>query len=30
MSQNEENLLWHKCLGHVNFDNLIKIRKNRM
>jgi hypothetical protein len=29
MSQIEENWLWHKCLSHVNFDNLVKIRKNQ-
>lgn len=29
MGQVEENWLWHKCLGHVNFDNLVRISKNQ-
>ena len=27
MSQTYESWLWHKQLGHLNFDNLIKINK---
>ena len=29
MSQVEENLLWHKRLGHLSFDNLARISKNK-
>ncbi|XP_059073266.1 uncharacterized protein LOC131874064 [Cryptomeria japonica] len=29
MGQVEENWLWHKRLGHVNFDNLVRISKNQ-
>ena len=29
ISQVEESWLWHKMLCHVNFDNLVKIRKNK-
>lgn len=29
MSQVEENWLWHKRLGHLNFDNLVRISKNK-
>ena len=29
IAQVEESWLWHKRLCHVNFDNLIKIRKNK-
>ena len=29
MSQVEENQLWHKRLGHLNFDNLARISKNK-
>ena len=28
-AQVEESLLWHKRLCHLNFDNLIKIRKEK-
>lgn len=27
MGQIEDNWLWHKCLGHINFDNLVRISK---
>ena len=29
IAQVEERWLWHKILCHVNFDNLVKIRKYR-
>ena len=29
ISQVEESWLWHKRLCHVNFDNVVKIRKFR-
>ena len=29
VAQVEKNWLWHKKLCHVNFDNLVKIIKNR-
>ena len=29
IAQVEESRLWHKRLCHVNFDNLVNIRKNR-
>ena len=29
IAQVEESWLWHKILCHVNFDNLIKIRKHK-
>lgn len=29
IAQVEESLLWHKRLCHVNFDNLVKIRKHK-
>ena len=29
MSQVEENWLWHKRLGHLSFDNLARISKNK-
>ena len=29
MSQVEENWLWHRRLGHLNFDNLARISKNK-
>lgn len=29
MDQVEKNWLWYKCLRHVNFDNLVRIRKNQ-
>ena len=29
IAQAEESWLWHKRLFHVNFDNLVNIRKNR-
>ena len=29
IAQVEESQLWHKRLHHVNFDNLVKIRKHR-
>ena len=29
VSQIEESWLWHKRLWHVNFDNLVKIRKHK-
>ena len=29
IAQVEESWLWHKRLCHVNFDNLIKIRKDK-
>ena len=25
MSQIDERLLWHRRLGHLNFDNLVKV-----
>lgn len=25
MSQIDENLLWHRRMGHINFDNLVKV-----
>lgn len=27
MGQVEDKWLWHKCLGHINFDNLVRINK---
>ena len=29
LGQVDENWLWHKSLCHVNFDNLINIRKKK-
>lgn len=29
MGEIEENWLWHKHLGHINFDNLVRISKNQ-
>ena len=29
MSQVEENWLWHKRLGHLNFNNLARISKHK-
>ena len=28
MNQIDEILLWHRRMGHLNFDNLVKISKN--
>jgi len=28
MSQIDKSWLWHKRMGHVGFDNLIKVNKN--
>lgn len=25
MSQIDENLLWHRRMGYINFDNLVKV-----
>ena len=27
MSQIDESMLWHRRMGHLNFDNLVKISK---
>jgi hypothetical protein len=27
MGQIDQSWLWHKRMGHINFDNLVKIRK---
>ena len=27
MSQIDESMLWHRRMGHLKFDNLVKIRK---
>jgi hypothetical protein len=27
MSQIDENWLWHRRMGHISFDNLIKVSK---
>ena len=30
MSQTDESVLWHRRMGHLNFDNLVKIIKKRV
>ena len=30
MSQIDESLLWHRRMGHLKFDNLVKISKKRV
>ena len=27
MGQRDESWLWHRRMGHINFDNLVKINK---
>ena len=27
LAKEDESWLWHKRMGHINFDNLVKIRK---
>ena len=30
MGKEDESWLWHKRLGHINFDNLVKISKKKV
>ena len=30
LAKEDESWLWHKRMGHINFDNLVKIRKKEL